>query len=322
MGYLVGTTRLPDIHVGSEFHIRRAAEVGSLDVGLQRDADTRRLEHKMKVEVKNLSAWFRDEKEFTGPWYKAFRFRRPRAEKEKQVLHNISVEFEQGEILGIIGPSGSGKSTLIRCINRLHELAPGARVEGEVFFDGQNIYGKGVDPVDTRRQIGMVFQKANPFPNMTVLGNVVAGPKLNGLVKGKDAQYKMAKSVLEEVGLWSEVKDGLKRPGGGLSGGQQQRLCVARALANKPKMLLMDEPCSALDPKSTAIMEGLIIDLAKVRGYGIAIVTHNMGQAKRIADNILFVEDGRVIEYNTKYNIFNGNAKEQRTRDFVEGKFG
>ena len=239
---------------------------------------------------------------------------------KKPALSNVSFPIVDNEVTAIIGPSGCGKSTLIRCLNRMHELVPQARVEGKVLLDGTDIYGSSLDPADVRRRIGMVFQKPNPFPNMSIRDNTVAGLKLNG-VRDKKRLDEVAKRCLEQVHLWEEVKDDLKKSGASLSGGQQQRLCIARALAVDPEVLLMDEPCSALDPTATAKIEELIISLKKDLHYTIAIVTHNMQQAARVADRTAFMYLGKLIEFDETVKIFE-NPKEQLTERYVTGKFG
>jgi phosphate transport system ATP-binding protein len=236
----------------------------------------------------------------------------------KQALFEVDLGIRPNLVTAIIGPSGCGKSTLIRCLNRLHEMVIGARVEGEVLLDGTDIYGAALDPVEVRRRIGMVFQKPNPFPNMSIADNVVAGLKLNG-VKDRDKLDQAAKRSLERVYLWDEVKDELKRSGASLSGGQQQRLCIARALAIEPEVLLMDEPCSALDPTATAKIEELISELK--RSYTVVIVTHNMQQASRVSDYTAFMYLGKLIEFDETTRLFE-NPREQLTERYITGKFG
>jgi phosphate transport system ATP-binding protein len=249
-----------------------------------------------KLEIENLSAWF----------------------GLKQVLKNISMKIEDKSVTAIIGPSGCGKTTFIRCLNRMHELVPGARVSGKVLFNGINIYENGIDPVLIRRKIGMVFQKPNPFPMMSIYDNVVAGLRLNG-VRDKRIIDKIARRSLELANLWDEVKDDLNKSGASLSGGQQQRLCIARALAIEPEVLLMDEPCSSLDPISTAKIEALIRKLAE--NYTIIIVTHNMQQAARVSDFTAFLYLGELIEYGPTKRIFE-NPKNELTKRYITGKFG
>jgi phosphate transport system ATP-binding protein len=227
-------------------------------------------------------------------------------------------------VTAFIGPSGCGKSTVLRTINRMHEVIPGARVEGRVELDGENIYRSGVDPVEVRRAVGMVFQRPNPFPTMSVRDNVVAGLRLRG-VKNKDRLDEVTERSLRGANLWKEVKDRLGKPGGSLSGGQQQRLCIARAIAVQPDVLLMDEPCSALDPISTLAIEELIGELK--RDYTIIIVTHNMQQAARVSDQTGFFNlpaadlPGRLVELDDTERIFS-NPREKATEDYISGRFG
>jgi phosphate transport system ATP-binding protein len=230
----------------------------------------------------------------------------------------VNVTAEPGKVTAIIGPSGCGKSTLIRCLNRMHEEVRGARVEGKVLFDGIDIYAADVDPVEIRRRIGMVFQRANPFPTMSIFDNAVAGLRLNHRVPRSVLQER-AELALRQAGLWDEVKDRLKEPGARLSGGQQQRLCIARALAVQPEVLLMDEPASALDPASTLRIEELIEELK--RDYTLVIVTHNMQQAARVSDWTLFMLYGEVVEFGPTSKMFT-TPDDKRTEDYVTGRFG
>ncbi|HEY6397460.1 MAG TPA: phosphate ABC transporter ATP-binding protein PstB [Solirubrobacteraceae bacterium] len=232
-------------------------------------------------------------------------------------VRGLSLSFPANQVTAIIGPSGCGKSTMIRCINRMHEEIPGARAEGSVTLDGLDVYGTGVDVTSVRRLIGMVFQKANPFPTMSVFDNVAAGLRLTG-TKG-DGLRERVHRALRSVGLWEEVKDRLSAPGIGLSGGQQQRLCLARTIAVEPEVILMDEPCSALDPLATLRVEELIDEL-KAR-YTIVIVTHNMQQAARVADSTAFMLDGELVEHGPTNTIFT-NPQDERTERYVTGKFG
>jgi phosphate transport system ATP-binding protein len=234
-----------------------------------------------------------------------------------EVLKGITLSIAERRVTAVIGPSGCGKSTFIRCLNRMHEVVPGAQVSGRVLLESQDIYGRGVDPVRVRRRVGMVFQKPNPFPNMTIRDNVLAGLRLNGL-KTPNPEA-LAEKALRRAALWDEVKDSLGRAGSGLSGGQQQRLCIARSLALEPEVLLMDEPCSALDPIATARVEELIHDLCK--NYTIVIVTHNMQQAARVADFTAFFYLGELIEYGRTDVIFTRPEK-QKTEDYITGRFG
>ena len=234
----------------------------------------------------------------------------------KQAIEDISLDFEEHAATAIIGPSGCGKSTLIRCLNRLHETVPKTRVEGKVLLDGQDIYDQ--DPVAIRRRVGMVFQKANPFPTMSVYDNVAAGLRLNG-VRDRRQLVRAVKGSLEKAALWEEVRDTLGKPGVGLSGGQQQRLCIARALAVEPEVLLMDEPCSALDPIATAKIEDLIFDLKK--DYTVVIVTHNMQQAARVADSTAFLYLGKLVEFGNTRELFE-HPHEELTENYITGRFG
>ena len=240
-------------------------------------------------------------------------------------VEGVSMTIEPKSVTAFIGPSGCGKSTLIRTLNRMHEVIPGARVEGEVLVDGSNLYDSGVDPVVVRRQVGMVFQRPNPFPTMSIRDNVLAGVKLNNRrISRSDADDLVEKS-LRGANLWEELKDRLDKPGSGISGGQQQRLCIARTIAVKPEVILMDEPCSALDPISTLAIEDLIDELKSE--YTIVIVTHNMQQASRVSDKTAFFniagtgKPGKLIEYDTTEKIFT-NPTEKSTADYVSGKFG
>jgi phosphate transport system ATP-binding protein len=232
-------------------------------------------------------------------------------------IKGINIEFPPNQVTALIGPSGSGKSTVVRCINRMHEEIPGARAEGSVMLDDLDVYGPRVDITSVRRLIGMVFQKPNPFPTMSVFDNVAAGLRLTGT--RSDNLRERVHKALRAVGLWGEVKNRLNQPGIGLSGGQQQRLCIARTVAVEPEVILMDEPCSALDPMATLKIEELIDEL-KDR-YTIAIVTHNMQQAARVADTTAFMLDGEVIEHAPTGDIFT-NPKDERTERYVTGKFG
>ncbi|WP_068254912.1 phosphate ABC transporter ATP-binding protein PstB [Janibacter corallicola] len=240
-------------------------------------------------------------------------------------VEGVDVTIEPRTVTALIGPSGCGKSTFLRALNRMHEVIPGARVEGEVSLDGSNMYARGVDPVGVRRKVGMVFQRPNPFPTMSVRENVLAGVKLNNKkIKKADADD-LVESSLRGANLWNEVKDRLDRPGSGLSGGQQQRLCIARTIAVKPEVVLMDEPCSALDPISTLAVEDLIAELKEQ--YTIVIVTHNMQQAARCSDRTGFFniegtgKPGRLIEFDDTQKIFSSPAQ-QATEDYISGRFG
>jgi phosphate transport system ATP-binding protein len=232
-------------------------------------------------------------------------------------IKDVSIEYVPNKVTAMIGPSGSGKSTVLRCLNRMHEEIPGARAEGQVLLDAQDIYGPSVDVVAVRRAIGMVFQKPNPFPTMSIFDNVAAGLKLNG-VKGVDLKERVEQS-LRGASLWEEVKDRLGEPGIGLSGGQQQRLCIARTIAVEPQVILMDEPCSALDPIATLKIEELIADLKQ--RFTIVIVTHNMQQAARVADTTAFFLEGELIEHAPTNEVFT-KPSDTRTEEYVTGKFG
>ncbi|HJA05152.1 MAG TPA: phosphate ABC transporter ATP-binding protein [Candidatus Microbacterium stercoravium] len=240
-------------------------------------------------------------------------------------VEGVSLDVQPGTVTAFIGPSGCGKSTFLRTLNRMHEVIPGARVEGEVLIDGRNLYGHGVDPVLVRRQVGMVFQRPNPFPTMSIRDNVLAGVKLNNRRMAKSDQDALVEQSLRGANLWNEVKDRLEKPGSGLSGGQQQRLCIARAIAVSPDVILMDEPCSALDPISTFAIEELIAEIKN--DYTVVIVTHNMQQASRVSDKTAFFniagtgKPGKLIEYDDTTKIFTTPA-EKATEDYVSGRFG
>jgi phosphate transport system ATP-binding protein len=249
------------------------------------------------IHVKDLNAWF-------GP---------------KQALFGIGMEISAKKATAIIGPSGCGKSTFVRCLNRMHETLPDTRVEGKVSIGDLDVYGKGVSPVWIRRRVGMVFQKPNPFPTMTIYDNVAAGLKLNGFSNRRELDAIVERS-LRHAALWDEVKDDLKKKSGAsLSGGQQQRLCIARALAVEPEVLLMDEPASALDPISTAKIEDLIFELKKE--YTVVIVTHNMQQAARVADFTAFFLMGYMVELDKTEKMFT-KPSDKRTEDYITGRFG
>ncbi len=242
-----------------------------------------------------------------------------------KAVEDVSIVIEPRSVTAFIGPSGCGKSTFIRTLNRMHEVIPGAYVEGEVLIDGDDLYGPGVDPVLVRRQVGMVFQRPNPFPTMSIRDNVLAGVKLNNRRISKTDADELVEKSLQGANLWNEVKDRLERPGSSISGGQQQRLCIARAIAVEPEIILMDEPCSALDPISTLAIEDLIEELKK--DYTIVIVTHNMQQASRVSDRTAFFniagtgKPGKLIEYDDTSIIFS-NPSVKDTEDYVSGKFG
>jgi phosphate transport system ATP-binding protein len=241
-----------------------------------------------------------------------------------KAIDSIEMTIEPKTVAALIGPSGCGKSTFLRSINRMHEVLPGARNEGKLLVDGQNVFDRDIDVTAVRRMIGMVFQRPNPFPTMSIYDNVIAGLRLNG-VRKKSTLDNAVEKALQGANLWNEVKDRLSRPGAGLSGGQQQRLCIARAIAVEPQILLMDEPCSALDPISTLAIEDLISELKNQ--YTIVIVTHNMQQAARVSDKTGFFsidktgEPGRLIEFDDTSKIFT-NPSVQRTEDYITGRFG
>jgi phosphate transport system ATP-binding protein len=248
-----------------------------------------------KLSARGLSAWYGD----------------------KQVLHSVALDLPARKVSAIIGPSGCGKSTLIRCFNRMHELVPGTRLEGRVLLDDEDLYGNDVDPVMIRRRIGMVFQKPNPFPTMSIRDNVLAGLTLTGADKSRADE--VLERALRQAVLWDEVKDRLRDGGGRLSGGQQQRLCIARALAVEPDVLLMDEPCSALDPIATTHIEELMHSLREQ--YTIVIVTHNMQQAARASQMTAFMLQGEVVEFSATDVLFT-SPSDSRTEDYITGKFG
>ncbi|RJN32784.1 phosphate ABC transporter ATP-binding protein PstB [Nesterenkonia natronophila] len=240
-------------------------------------------------------------------------------------VQEVNINIAPRSVTAFIGPSGCGKTTLLRSLNRMHEVLPGARVEGQLLLDDDNIYGPGVDPVTVRSMVGMVFQRPNPFPTMSIRENVLAGYKLNGSRMSKSQADDIVEDALRGANLWNEVKDRLGKPGSGLSGGQQQRLCIARTVAVKPEVILMDEPCSALDPISTLAIEDLISELQQE--YTIAIVTHNMQQAARVSQKTAFFniagtgKPGKLIEYADTSTIFN-NPSNQQTERYVSGQFG
>jgi phosphate transport system ATP-binding protein len=241
-----------------------------------------------------------------------------------QAVDDVSISIDPKSVTAFIGPSGCGKSTFLRALNRMHEVIPGARIEGQVLLDDEDIYAADIDPAAVRRTIGMVFQRPNPFPTMSIYDNVAAGLKLNGVRKKSDLDYSVERS-LRAANLWDEVRSRLTKPGAGLSGGQQQRLCIARAIAVEPQVLLMDEPCSSLDPISTLAIEDLIFEL-KDR-YTIVIVTHNMQQAARVSDVTAFFtlrgpgEPGYLVEADATQKIFT-NPSQKRTEDYITGRFG
>jgi phosphate transport system ATP-binding protein len=242
-----------------------------------------------------------------------------------KAVEGVNMTIQAKSVTAFIGPSGCGKSTFLRALNRMHEVIPGARVEGKVLIDGQSLYEPNVDPVAVRRRIGMVFQRPNPFPTMSIYENVLAGNRLNAKKMKKAEADEIVESSLKGANLWNEVKDRLNRPGMGLSGGQQQRLCIARAIAVEPEVLLMDEPCSALDPISTSAIEDLIQDLKTE--YTIVIVTHNMQQAARVSDETGFFnlkaagQPGQLVEFNSTQKMF-ANPDNEATEAYISGRFG
>jgi phosphate transport system ATP-binding protein len=236
----------------------------------------------------------------------------------KEALHGVTLDVFSNEVIAFIGPSGCGKSTLLRCFNRMNDTVAGARVTGSILLDGRDILASGLDVVLLRAQVGMVFQKPNPFPK-SIYENVAYGPRLHGLASSKSELDGIVESSLRRVGLWEEVKDRLSAPGTGLSGGQQQRLCIARAIAVSPDVILMDEPCSALDPIATAVIEDLISELKK--NFTIIIVTHNMQQAGRVSDRTAFFHLGHLIEVGDTKEIFL-TPKEKQTEDYITGRYG
>jgi phosphate transport system ATP-binding protein len=278
-------------YIGDNFFDKQNS--GEATEGTRRRQDSQR---RSKVSIRGINAWF----------------------GSKQALRNINLDIEENAATAFMGPSGCGKTTLIRCMNRMHEMTPGARAKGQIILDGIDIYDKSIDPVIVKRRIGMVFQKPNPFPTMSIFDNVAAGLKLNG-IKDKKLIREIVEESLDGAGLWEEVKNELDKPGMSLSGGQQQRLCIARALAMQPEILLMDEPTSALDPIASSKIEDLVHKLKK--DLTIIIVTHNMQQAARVADRAAFMYLGEVIEYGFTKQIFQ-NPEQELTEKFVSGKFG
>lgn len=280
----------------ADFELVASEVVDSDNANFSAEPLTTNLHYRYKVSIRNLDAWF----------------------GVKQALKSISLDIKENTATAIIGPSGCGKTTLIRCLNRMHEMTPGATAKGSVVLDDIDIYDKKVDPVVIKRRIGMVFQKPNPFPTMSVYDNVAAGLKLNG-IRDKRLIDDIVRQSLEGAALWDEVKNELGKPGIGLSGGQQQRLCIARALAMHPEVLLMDEPTSALDPIASSKIEELIHNLKK--DLTIIIVTHNMQQAARVSDHTAFMYLGELIEYGSTKQIFE-NPQKELTERYISGKFG
>jgi phosphate transport system ATP-binding protein len=237
---------------------------------------------------------------------------------EVQAIKNVDLEVVKGEVTALIGPSGCGKSTFLRCFNRMNDDIPGCRVTGDITLEGEPIYGASMDVVQLRARVGMVFQKPNPFPK-SVYDNVAYGPRIHGLAGGREEFDRIVESSLRRAGLWDEVRDRLEEPGNSLSGGQQQRLCIARAIAVDPEVILMDEPCSALDPIATAKIEELIYELRE--RYAIAIVTHNMQQAARVSQRTAFFHLGELVESGPTAELFT-NPKQPRTSDYITGRYG
>ena len=268
----------------------------SIDVSTSLHQDNIDFTNSIKIRIKNMEAGYYN----------------------KQILKNVNLSIKKNSVTAFIGPSGCGKTTLIRCINRMHEMTPGAYSRGEIDLDNMNVYDPKVNPVMIKRRIGMVFQKPNPFPTMSIFENVAAGLKLNG-VKDKKIINELVIESLEGAGLWREVKDELNKPGMSLSGGQQQRLCIARALAMQPEILLMDEPTSALDPTASSKIEELVNDLRN--HLTIVIVTHNMQQAARVSDFTAFMYLGELIEFGETKQIF-GSPRKELTERYISGKFG
>nr|WP_293625292.1 phosphate ABC transporter ATP-binding protein PstB [Salinisphaera sp.] len=255
-----------------------------------------RVNQNMKMKISDLEVWY----------------------GEKQALHGVSMDVVENEVTALIGPSGCGKSTFLRCLNRMNDLIPDVRIKGEVEFENQNIYAPEVDVVELRSHIGMVFQKPNPFPK-SIYDNIAYAPKILGQVRKRTDMEDLVEHSLKRAGLWEEVKDRLQMPGLSLSGGQQQRLCIARAIAVSPSVLLMDEPCSALDPVATATVEQLIDELKE--NYTIVIVTHNLQQAARVAGYTAFFHLGNIVEYSDTDSLFT-HPREKKTEDYITGRYG
>ena len=287
--------------VNQDIEVTKASEeprTHGIDIStLGRATDTLKLENeKTSLEVKNLKLHY----------------------GEKEALHGIDLVIPQKRVTAFIGPSGCGKSTLLRCFNRMNDLVDGCKIDGQILLENQNIYERSVDVADLRRRVGMVFQKPNPFPK-SIYDNVAYGPRIHGLANTRDELDTIVEKSLTRAGLWNEVKDRLTDSGTAMSGGQQQRLCIARAIAVEPEVILMDEPCSALDPIATATIEELIHEL---RGrYAIVIVTHNMQQAARVSQRTAFFHLGELVEYGETSTIFT-NPSEKRTQDYITGRYG
>ena len=286
----------------SETDVTATVELTEFDTALLAAGDVTAAPSLASLHAQNISAWFGDHK----------------------VLDRVSLLMPAGKVTALIGPSGCGKSTFLRTLNRMHELVPSASLAGEVLLDGPDIYDAGRRITQARREIGMVFQKPNPFPAMSIFDNVIAGLSLTGIKIGKGEKADLVEESLMKAGLWTEVKDRLRQAGGGLSGGQQQRLCIARSLAVKPRILLMDEPCSALDPTSTRRIEQTITELST--DVTIVIVTHNMQQAQRVSDQCAFFlaeagTPGQIVEHGPTDLMFE-SPQDSRTLDYVNGRFG
>jgi len=284
------------INTSDQYQQRLSNQKGFAYRGTENALKAEQKQQSYKVSIKKLEAWF----------------------GTKQALKDINLDIKENTITAIIGPSGCGKTTLIRCLNRMHEMTPSSRSRGQVIIDGIDIYDRNIDPVIIKRRIGLVFQKPNPFPTMSIYDNVAAGLKLNG-VKDRQLIDEIVKESLQGAGLWEEVRNELGRPGMGLSGGQQQRLCIARALAMQPEVLLMDEPTSALDPMASSKIEELVHDLEQE--LTIIIVTHNMQQAARVSDYTAFLYLGQLVEYGPTKKIFE-NPEKELTERYISGKFG
>ncbi len=266
------------------------------DIAIQENPATSSEAEKSRMTARNVSLWY----------------------GEKQALHDVDLDIPDREVTALIGPSGCGKSTFLRCLNRMNDTIDIARVSGDIKLDGRDIYDRNVDVVELRARVGMVFQKPNPFPK-SIYENIAYGPKIHGLAADKEEMDEIVEGSLKGAGLWEEVKDRLGEPGNGLSGGQQQRLCIARAIAVSPEVILMDEPCSALDPIATAHIEELIDELRQ--NFTIAIVTHNMQQAARVSQKTAFFHLGKLIEVNDTDQIFT-NPRDSMTQDYITGRFG
>jgi phosphate transport system ATP-binding protein len=293
MGLMIDEMSEKVKQAGAKVESKTSGEIRKIEVSRQEPGDEKKA---VKITAVEVCAWF----------------------GEKQALHSVNMDICEKEVTAVIGPSGCGKSTLVRCFNRMHETVPGSRFQGDIVLDGESVYGSKVDPVEVRRRVGMVFQKPTPFPTLSIYDNVAIGLRLNGTRDRKTLDAVVEKS-LKKAALWEEVKDSLNKPGAALSGGQQQRLCIARALAVDLEVLLMDEPCSALDPISTSKIEELIHELRQ--NYTIIIVTHNMQQAARVSQKTAFMLNGKLIEYDVTNKVFT-NPNNKLTEDYITGRFG